>query len=82
MVALKTVNSHELYTNQAFKGGTGARNILESSLSGQASQDLAAIEELTASGVPREEAVARFNTDENFNAWREALIQSLQETVQ
>lgn len=82
MVALETVNSHELYTNQAFKGGTGARNILESSLSGQASQDLAAIEELTASGVPREEAVARFNTDENFNTWREALIQSLQETVQ
>ena len=75
--ALKTslteIKTSELYTNRAFKGGADARTILQYNLQDKTDADRAAVLELIDSGVTHEQAVAQFNTDENFNAWFDSI---------
>ncbi len=59
----------ELYTTKAFDGGQEARSVLEKSLAEKAAADRKAVEELIAGGASSEEAVEKFNTDENFKEW-------------
>ncbi|WP_249315883.1 extracellular solute-binding protein [Gehongia tenuis] len=68
-VAIEMTKTHTFYTNKAFEGGTAARNVLENSMMDQANADRAEIVSLMQSGVSRKDAVARFDTDDHFNAW-------------
>lgn len=78
--ALKSVNSDELYTNRAFEGGTSARAVLENSMQTLAKQDREAVLELIAGGETRENAVAKYNSDEHYKAWLAQFQQELSDT--
>lgn len=80
-VAFDTVNNNKLYTNKAFKHGGDARAVLENSLTDRINGDLAAIEAKMASGMSRSEAVAQYDTDENFSAWFGSFCAELEEAV-
>ena len=79
-VALETTGTQPLYTSKAFAGGADARKVLEYALQDKAAEDRAAIDELVAQGMSRSEAVAQFDTDENFAAWFADFSQRLEAT--
>ena len=79
-MAVKTVNENKLYTTRAFEGSKNARKVLEYALQDKAAEDRAAIDELVAQGMSRSEAVAQFDTDENFAAWFADFSQRLEAT--
>ncbi len=83
--AFQVTSEQRLYTNQAFTGGTDARAVLENSLSGKAAADRAQVVSKMQAGASRAEAVAEFNTQENFSAWlqtvREALLQTQKDVL-
>ena len=81
-VAVDTVGHAELYTNKAFTGGTAARDVLETSMSRKAADDRTAIQEKIAAGLSRSEAMALYDTDENFTTWFASLKQALNDAVQ
>ncbi len=68
-ISIGTVNANTLYTPIATNHGATVRSILEYSMSDKAAADVKAIDELVAGGMSREEAVARYTTDENFRTW-------------
>lgn len=77
-VGVDMVNSNEMYTTRAFEGGTSARNILEYSLSDKAAADREIVVGRMAQGLSMEESAAEFELDDNFEAWYEEILQSLQ----
>lgn len=81
-VGVDMVNSNEMYTTKAFEGGTKARNILEYSLSDKAAADREIVVGRIAQGLSMEESTAEFELDDNFDAWYEETLQSLQAFVQ
>lgn len=80
-VAANTVASSKMYTNKAFQNGTAARAVLENSMQDKAEQDLKTVHEQMQQGVSHEEAVAAFDTDENFRQWLDAFCSQLEQTV-
>lgn len=81
-VGVDMVNSNEMYTTKAFEGGNKARNILEYSLSDKAAADREIVVGKMAQGLSMEESVAEFELDDNFDAWYEETLQSLQAFAQ
>lgn len=81
-VAVDITANNELYTNKAFGGGTQARNVLEMSLKKKATADASLVKSAVAAGASKEDAVAGFTREENFNSWCESLKQELEKTVQ
>ncbi len=67
------------YTPKCFATGYGTRKVLDYNLSDKAVADKEAIDEAVAAGTPRADAVAEYVTDEAFDAWYEALVQTLNE---
>ena len=67
------------YTPKCFAKGYDTRKVLDYNLSDKATADKAAIDEAVAGGASRAEAVADYVTDEAFDAWYEALVQTLNE---
>ena len=68
-VGVQTVNTHSMYTNRAFQGGTAARQVLESSMMQKAKADRKSVEEMIQKGKTHAQAVEQFATQENFEAW-------------
>lgn len=81
-VSLDTVTNYTLYNHKAFGGGNEARMVLEYSLFDKTNQDRAAIEAMMMGGMSREEAVAHYDTDENFEAWYQAFKARMEEAMQ
>jgi multiple sugar transport system substrate-binding protein len=48
----------------------------------KAKADRAAVEEKIAAGATRQEAVAEYDTDENFHAWYEDVLSQLEALLQ
>ena len=65
------------YTTKCFDNGYSTRKILDYSLSDQASADRAAVEELIASGITRDEAVAPYLGDDAFDTWYDGFVEAL-----
>lgn len=80
--SLETVTKGKLYTHKAFGTGNEARKVLEYSLFDKTNADRKAVEALMMSGVSREDAVARYDTDANFDAWYQSFKTQLEEAVQ
>ncbi|MBC5646906.1 extracellular solute-binding protein [Christensenella tenuis] len=80
LVSIDEVNQDILYTNKAFQNGFNARNVLEYSLSDKAQADYETILTDISNGISRTDAVAKFDTDENFSSWVSELTSSLEET--
>ena len=77
-VGVDTVNNSTLYTTKAFKGGLGARNVLQYSMSDLATADRAVVEERMTGGETLEAATADFLTDEYFQNWYQDTLTQLQ----
>ena len=69
IIGAQTVQNNTLYTNKAFAEGNRARNIVETSMPQKAKEDRAAIEALMEGGMSRQDAIAQYDTEENFQAW-------------
>lgn len=81
-ISLNALKVSELYTNKAFIGGAAARSILDDNLQSKAIADRDAVLALIETGVPHSEAIAQFNTDDNFEKWLADLTQKLNEAIQ
>lgn len=68
-IGVEMTNRYELYTNQAFRQGTQARNVIKASMQDWAARDAQAVQDAVAGGASREAAAEKFDTDENFEAW-------------
>ena len=80
-VAVEVVNTHQMYTNQAFQNGNAARNVLETALQDQAETDRAKVQDAIRAGKSRAQAVAEFASDAHFDAWYEDLQRKLEQVV-
>jgi multiple sugar transport system substrate-binding protein len=69
LIGLDTANKYQLYTSKPFSGGDKARAVLNNTMADCAAEAAAAVEELRNEGIPREDAVAQFVTDEAFETW-------------
>ena len=81
-VAVNMVQSCKMYTNKAFENGTQARAVLEDSMTNRAKADLEAIEKLMAGGMSKKQAVAKYDTAENFALWYDSFQKELLATQQ
>lgn len=79
-VGFKTAIDQPLYTNQAFEGGTDARAVLENSLADKAAQDAQSVKDLIQGGMSRDEAIAKYDNDTNFNDWLTSFRKALEGT--
>ena len=79
--AFEDINRSEMYTSQAFDGGSAARDILNYSLADKAVADREAVLALLAGGASQEEALSGFLNDTNFEAWFAEFDAKLQETI-
>lgn len=80
-VGADTVQHSQLYTTKAFKGGSRARAVLTDSMQQQADADRVQVLGLVASGLPYDQAVARFDSDANFDNWYTSLVEALNAAV-
>lgn len=76
-VGIQEVQTYDLYTTKAFDGGNHARSILENEMTRRAEEDRMAVEALAADGMARDEALAEYLTDENFEQWYQETHQKL-----
>ena len=81
-VSVKTVKENELYTIPAFDHAVNVRNILEYSMSDKAEADRAAVLAAMEEGVSREDAVAVYETEENFQNWYQGMLDELKAELQ
>jgi len=79
--AFNCVSNSTLYTSKAFDGGQEARSILEKNLADKAAADRKTVTELLEGGMTLEEAVSKFDTDENFDNWFEDFKNSIYTAV-
>ena len=79
-IAFEMSDTYKFYTAKAFEGSEEARDVLEYSLSDKAKEDKQAIDALIKNGTDREEAIAKYNTQENFEAWLSQLTKELEAT--
>lgn len=80
-IVLNEIAISELYTNKAFNGGAAARAILENSLQIKAAADREEVVILLEEGKNLAEAVAMYNTEENFQNWLNSFTNELEEAV-
>lgn len=67
--SMKEVTKGNLYASKSFTTSYEARKYLESSINDKAAADQKAVQELISSGKSREEALAYYLSDENFDTW-------------
>lgn len=82
LAAIDVIGNNTLYTTQAFEGGTQARSVLEYSMIDKANHDLQQIKDMVEKGMPKEEAVALYDNDENFEGWLDELDSRLASAVE
>ena len=82
-LAMEQVKSYDLNINKAFEKGGAVRKIIDSSLEDRSKADREKFIELIDQGMAHEDAVGKFNTDENFENWllefEESLIGALED---
>lgn len=80
-VGINQAKDYTLYTNKAFDNGYNARQILENSMLERAQENRALVLEKIGQGVPHDEAVAEYLTDEQFEQWYQELETMLDQTL-
>lgn len=81
-VSLESIKDSEFYTNKAFANGAASRSVLEHHLQDKAAADREAVIQLLANGKTLEEAVAVFNTEENYQSWLAEFTVALNGTIE
>lgn len=77
LVGVDEVTDYQLYSGKPFEKGMEARTVLDTAMPQKAEQDKAAIDELVAGGMDRQEAIALYDTEENFTQWYQETYQKL-----
>ena len=80
-IAIDGINQSELYTTKAFDGGIEARGILDVCLQDKAVADRESVLDMVENGSTLEQAVANFDTEENFKSWLSDLTNKLNEAA-
>lgn len=78
LASVDTAATNTMYTPKAFANGSGARAILNQTMPDKAAADREAFVALLAAGTPYADALARFDTDESFEAWYADTLAQLQ----
>lgn len=81
LTAIDQENTFQFYSNTAFSGTNKARDILDKSLLEKAKQDREEIKKQLDKGMPKDEAVLKYESDENFNIWFEKLEDDIKKVV-
>lgn len=81
LMGYEIVRKNTLYTNKAFENGDLARKIIDSTFDDKLENDINVINKLVADGMSRNEAVAMFNTQENFDEWFNGLTSDLEALI-
>lgn len=76
-IEMESFDKTSFYTPGNFANGYSTRKVLDYSLSDKAKADKAALDEAVAGGQSKEEALAQYLTDENFDSWYEEFCSSL-----
>lgn len=79
---VSSVSTKPMYVGLPFDGSENARPVLEHSMPDRAKADREAVAALIAAGTPREEALAEYLTDENFDSWYDEFTKALQKELQ
>ncbi|MEA4899559.1 MAG: extracellular solute-binding protein [Christensenellaceae bacterium] len=80
-VGADTVQHSRLYTTKAFRCGSRARAVLADFMQQQADADRIKVRGLVATGLPYEQALARFDCDEHFDTWYASFSEALNAAV-
>ena len=81
LLGAQTVTDRPLYNAKPFYNAQKARAILNESMQRKADADRSAISRLMLSGERRQDAIKRFDTDENFEIWYAAFVSSLTQSL-
>lgn len=76
-MAMQTLNENDTVYSVAMENAVDIRNILEYSMSDQATADREAVLQLMENGMMREEAVALYDTEEHFQEWYQVVREEL-----
>lgn len=81
VMSSEVYTSGNTYCSRAFEGSKEARDVLTDALESTSVKDRASVEEKIADGIPREEAVAEYSTEEYFDAWFADLCEQVNKTI-
>lgn len=77
--AADTVHKNKMYTPKATENGSQIRNILENSINEKSLKDRASILKAVENGIPYKEAVKKYTSMQNFEAWYQKISKELTE---
>ena len=80
-IEMDSFDKFSFYTPRSFENGYSARKILDYSLSDKAKADKDAVNQAVAGGELKEEALAPYLTDDNFESWYQEFCDSLNAAV-
>ena len=80
-IGIEMTHTYELYTNRPFENGYEARQVAENSMLDLAVQDRRQVVAWMENGMSREDAVARFDTEEHFDEWFQSFRDALYAAV-
>lgn len=69
--SFQMIRENNMYTSVPFSNGTSAREVLENTMGDLAKEDRKTVQTNLESGMPLEEAVSYFETEDYFKAWYE-----------
>ena len=78
---MKDFEKTSFYTPKSFDNGYSARKVLDYSLTDKASADKEALDEAIENGETKEEALAQYLTDDNFESWYTQFCDALDQAV-
>ncbi len=76
-IGLTISNTYGLYTSKPFDKGDALRSLLTDCLSDECDKGLQSVQALIESGIPYQEAVAQFTTDDVFENWYMSVIEAI-----
>lgn len=79
--AVNQENTYEVYSSKAYSGTNKARDILEKSMIDKAKLDREEIKKQIVSGIPRDEVLKKYETDENFDTWFKQLSEDINKVI-
>lgn len=81
LTVMNQEKDYEFYSNKAFYGGNKARGILEKSMIDKAKADREEIKIQLDSGISKDEAIKKYDSDKNFKNWLEELRNDINKVI-
>lgn len=78
VIGMEEAQKSRMYTSKAFKDGSKARTVLNSTMNDLAKKDREAVKAMIAEGMTPEEAISRYDTEEHFKEWYDSTRQKLE----